>query len=102
VARRLAVARRRVATMPKSVGSVASVAVCAPWLLFLPGTVDAQDEPPGTAQGEPRCRLICTPELKIELTWTAGDVVGGERFVDKASPWSLSLVMVVPLAPLVP
>ena len=32
----------------------------------------------------------------------AGDVVAGERFLDKASPWSLSLVMVVPLAPLAP
>ena len=32
----------------------------------------------------------------------AGDTVGGERFLDKASPWSLSFVMVVPLAPLVP
>ena len=32
----------------------------------------------------------------------AGDVVAGERFLNKASPWSLSLVMVVPLAPLVP
>ena len=32
----------------------------------------------------------------------AGDVVAGERFLDKASPWSLSFVMVVPLAPLAP
>ena len=32
----------------------------------------------------------------------AGDVIGGERFLTKASPWSLSFVMVVPLAPLVP
>jgi len=32
----------------------------------------------------------------------AGDVVGGERFVDDASPWSLSFVMVIPLAPLAP
>jgi len=32
----------------------------------------------------------------------AGDVVAGERFLNKASPWSLSFVMVVPLAPLVP
>ena len=30
----------------------------------------------------------------------AGDVVDGVRFVDKASPWSFSLVFVVPLAPL--
>jgi hypothetical protein len=32
----------------------------------------------------------------------AGDIVGDERFVDKASPWSLSFVFVMPLAPLVP
>ena len=33
---------------------------------------------------------------------TAGDILGDERFVDSASPWSLSLVFVMPLAPLVP
>ncbi len=32
----------------------------------------------------------------------AGDVVGGERFLDDAAPWSLSFVAVVPLAPTVP
>jgi len=32
----------------------------------------------------------------------AGDVIAGERFLNKASPWSLSFVMIVPLAPLVP
>ena len=32
----------------------------------------------------------------------AGDVIEGERFLNKASPWSLSFVMVVPLAPLAP
>ena len=32
----------------------------------------------------------------------AGDVLGAERFVQRASPWSLSFVMVVPLAPLMP
>lgn len=32
----------------------------------------------------------------------AGDVIDDERFLDKASPWSLSFVMVVPLAPLRP
>jgi hypothetical protein len=129
VALGVAMARRRVAGMPKSVERSLARGVCAICLLFLPGTVVAQDEPPGkvAAQGEPRCRLICAPELKIEPTWTlppghwlknieaevsldylatglpkAGDIVGGERFVDKASPWSLSFVMVVPLAPLVP
>ncbi len=32
----------------------------------------------------------------------AGDILGSERFVDRASPWSLSFVFVMPLAPLVP
>jgi hypothetical protein len=32
----------------------------------------------------------------------AGDLIGGERFLDDASPWSLSFVMVIPLAPLAP
>ena len=32
----------------------------------------------------------------------AGDVIGNERFLDDASPWSFSLVLVVPLAPLSP
>ena len=32
----------------------------------------------------------------------AGDLIEGERFLNKASPWSLSFVMVVPLAPLAP
>ena len=32
----------------------------------------------------------------------AGDVVGDERFLDDASPWSFSVVVVFPLAPLSP
>ena len=32
----------------------------------------------------------------------AGDVVGGERYLDNASAWSFSLVGVIPLAPLSP
>jgi hypothetical protein len=32
----------------------------------------------------------------------AGDIFGSERFVERASPWSLSFVLVMPLAPLVP
>jgi len=32
----------------------------------------------------------------------AGDVVGGERYLDDASAWSFSLVGVTPLAPLAP
>jgi hypothetical protein len=29
----------------------------------------------------------------------AGDVIGGTRFLDRASPWSFSIVFVVPIAP---
>src|SRR6185369_6134631 len=32
----------------------------------------------------------------------AGVVIAGARFIDRASPWSLSFVMVIPLAPLNP
>lgn len=32
----------------------------------------------------------------------AGDVIGDDRFIERASPWSLSFVMVIPLAPLNP
>ena len=45
-------------------------------------------------------------ELSIDYLATglpkAGDVIGDERFLDDASPWSLSLVLVLPLAPLDP
>jgi hypothetical protein len=32
----------------------------------------------------------------------AGDVIGGDEYLDDASPWSASLVFVLPLAPFVP
>jgi hypothetical protein len=32
----------------------------------------------------------------------AGDVIGGERFLDDANPWSFSVLMIIPLAPLAP
>ncbi len=47
-------------------------------------------------------------ETEVSLDYTAtglpraGDVIGDERFLDDASPWSLSLVLVLPLAPLDP
>jgi hypothetical protein len=47
-------------------------------------------------------------ELELSLDYLAtglpkaGDTVGDERFLDKASPWSLSFVFVLPLAPLNP
>ena len=53
-------------------------------------------------------RWLRNVELEVSLDYVAtglpkaGDVVGGERFLQKASPWSISFVMVVPLAPLAP
>jgi hypothetical protein len=47
-------------------------------------------------------------ELELSLDYVAtglpkaGDVLGDERFVQNASPWSVSFVIVLPLAPLVP
>ena len=47
-------------------------------------------------------------EVELSLDYVAtglpkpGDVIGDERFLDKASPWSLSFVFVFPLAPLNP
>ncbi len=45
-------------------------------------------------------------ELSIDFVATgiprAGDLVGDELYLDDASPWSLSLVLVLPLAPLNP
>jgi hypothetical protein len=47
-------------------------------------------------------------ELEVSLDYVAtglpkaGDVLGDERFVQNASPWSISFVIVLPLAPLVP
>jgi hypothetical protein len=45
-------------------------------------------------------------EISVDYVATglpkAGDVIGSERFVEPASPWSLSFVFVIPLAPLVP
>ena len=47
-------------------------------------------------------------ELEVSLDYVAtglpkaGDRIDGERFLDRASPWSLSIVTVIPLAPLVP
>ena len=47
-------------------------------------------------------------EVELSLDYVAtglpktGDVVGGERFLEDANPWSLSFVLVLPLAPLVP
>jgi hypothetical protein len=56
----------------------------------------------------PRGHWLRNVEAEVSLDYLAsglpraGDVVRNERFVDDASPWSLSFVMVVPLAPLAP
>lgn len=47
-------------------------------------------------------------ELELSLDYVAtglpkaGDRIGDERYLDRASPWSLSIVTVIPLAPLAP
>lgn len=56
----------------------------------------------------PRGHWLRNVELELSLDYVAtglpkaGDRIGGERFLDRASPWSLSFVTVIPLAPLVP
>lgn len=56
----------------------------------------------------PEGRWLRNTELELSVDYLAtglpraGDVVDGERFLDDASPWSLSFVLVLPLAPLDP
>ena len=56
----------------------------------------------------PQGRWLRNVEAEVSLDYVAtglakaGDVVNGERFLDDASPWSLSFVFVFPLVPLVP
>jgi hypothetical protein len=56
----------------------------------------------------PQGHWLRNVEAEVSLDYVAtglpkaGDVINGERFLNKASPWSLSFVMVVPLAPLSP
>jgi hypothetical protein len=55
-----------------------------------------------------RAPWLSNVEFEVSLDYLAtglpkaGDVIGDERFVDNASPWSLSFVFVFPLAPLNP
>jgi hypothetical protein len=56
----------------------------------------------------PEANWLRNVEAEVSLDYVAtglpkaGDLLGNERFLDKASPWSLSVVFVLPLAPLVP
>jgi hypothetical protein len=56
----------------------------------------------------PEGRWLRHVEVEVSLDYLAtglpkaGDVLGSERFVQRASPWSLSFVLVMPLAPLAP
>jgi hypothetical protein len=56
----------------------------------------------------PRDRWLRNVEFEVSLDYVAtglpraGDRIGDERFLDRASPWSLSFVTVIPLAPLAP
>ena len=56
----------------------------------------------------PEGRWLRNLELELSIDYMAtgipqaGDLVGDELFLDDASPWSASLVLVLPLAPLIP
>jgi len=56
----------------------------------------------------PADRYLAHVELEVSLDYVAtglpraGDVIGEERFVTGASPWSVSLLLVFPVAPLWP
>jgi len=56
----------------------------------------------------PEGRWLRDVEAEISLDYLAtglpkaGDVLGSQRFVQRASPWSLSFVLVMPLAPFGP
>ena len=56
----------------------------------------------------PATNWLRNVEAEVSLDYVAtglpkaGDLLGNERFVDDASPWSISVVFVFPLAPLIP
>ena len=56
----------------------------------------------------PKGHWLRNVEAEVSLDYLAsglpkaGDVVGDERFLDDANPWSFSLLMIIPLAPLAP
>ena len=56
----------------------------------------------------PEGRWLRNLEAEVSIDYVAtglpnaGDVIDGETYLDDASPWSLSLVFVMPLAPLSP
>ena len=56
----------------------------------------------------PKRHWLRNVEVEVSLDYLAtglpkaGDVIGGERFLDDANPWSFSLLMIIPLAPLAP
>ena len=58
--------------------------------------------------GLPEGRWLRNAELELSIDYVAtglpkaGDLIGDELFLDDASPWSISLVFVLPLAPLDP
>jgi hypothetical protein len=58
--------------------------------------------------GLPKGHWLRNVEAEVSLDYLAtglpkaGDVIGSERFLDDANPWSFSLLMIIPLAPLAP
>ena len=60
--------------MRRCVVTKAAVMWLAWLLLLIPTLVSAQ-----SAQDEPRCAILCAPELKVEPTWTIENLGGSRR-----------------------
>jgi hypothetical protein len=56
----------------------------------------------------PQGHWLRNVEAEVSLDYLAtglpkvGDIIGGTRFLDDANPWSFSMLMIIPLAPLAP
>ena len=56
----------------------------------------------------PKGHWLRNVEAEVSLDYLAtglpkaGDIIGNERFLDDANPWSFSVLMIIPLAPLAP
>ena len=59
-------------------------------LVFIPAALSVSE---AAAQTAPVCRMLCAREFKVERTLTFTNLF------DKASPWSFSVVVGIPVAP---
>ena len=70
------------------------------------GSVEVEDRDGRRGVFQPDGTWLKDVELEGSVDYVAtgllraGDVIGNERFLDDASPWSFSLVFVLPIAPL--